>query len=202
MLLRGVTPPGAAYYVRVPVGRAAGFDSAFAALGADDRRAYTRVVSKKGESLASIASKHGRTARQLAWYNPKAEVTKKGRLAAGQTILIPTAEVATAAQDVPDPSIERYGKPANARITVHVVKRGETLNGIARRYHTQPERIRALNHLRRNMIFPGQQLVVKGPAHAASSRHTARSRSTSKHARGAAAKTAKKGSGTKKRKAA
>ncbi|HET7459524.1 MAG TPA: transglycosylase SLT domain-containing protein, partial [Gemmatimonadaceae bacterium] len=197
MLLRGVTPPSGTFYVRVPVGRAAGFDSAYSALSPDDRRAYSRVVSKKGESLASIASKNGRTARQLAWYNPKVEVTKKGRLAAGQTILVPTAAVASAAQDVPDPSIERYGKPASARIVVHVVKHGETINGIARRYHTQPARIRELNHLRRNMIYPGQQLVVKRSGGAASTK-----RSAAKHARahgGAATRTARKGGGKKKK---
>ena len=124
-------------------------------------------------------------------------MTKKGRLAAGQTILVPTAAVASAAQDVPDPSIERYGKPASARIVVHVVKHGETINGIARRYHTQPARIRELNHLRRNMIYPGQQLVVKRSGGAASTK-----RSSAKHARthgGAATRTARKGGGKKKK---
>ena len=177
MILRGVTPPSGAFFVRVPVGRAATFDSSFAALSADDRRAFTKVVSKKGESLASIASRTGRTARQLAWYNPRVEKNKRGRLATGQTILVPTAAVASAAQDVPDPSIERYGPPSS-RITVHVVRHGETLNGIARRYHTEPARIRALNHLRRNMIFPGQELLVKAPAR--KSAHSA-SRRVAKH---------------------
>jgi len=164
MILRGVTPPSGAFWVRVPVGRAESFDSSFAALSPDDRRAFTKVVTKKNETMASIANRSGRTVRQLSWYNPKVEKNKRGRLYPGQTILVPTAAVTAAAQDVPDPSIERYGSPARGRLVVHVVRRGETLNGIARRYHTEPARIRALNHLRRNTIFPGQELIVKAPA--------------------------------------
>ena len=161
-LLRGMTPPGAPLYVRVPVGHATDFDSLLAEIPADDRVAYKRVVSKKGETLNGFAARNGRTARVLHWYNPKLEVTKKGKLAAGQTILVPSPEVAAAAQDVPDPSIERYGAPKSARIRVHVVKRGENLGVIARRYKTTPERVKALNGMRSSMIYPGQQLVVKG----------------------------------------
>ena len=161
-LLRGMTPPGTSLWVRVPVGRAEGFDSALAAIPAAERVAYTRLVPKKNESLNAFAARSGRTARQIRWYNPKLVVNKKGRLATGQTILVPSAEVAAAALDVPDPSIERYGSPKNARIRMHVVKRGENLSVIARRYRTTPERIKALNGMRGSMIYAGQQLVVKG----------------------------------------
>jgi membrane-bound lytic murein transglycosylase D len=177
-LLRGVTPPGAPIYVRVPVGRAAEFDAALAEIPDSDRVAFKKMVSKKGETLNGFAARSGRSARVLHWYNPKLEVTRKGKLAAGQTILVPTAEVAAAAQDVPDPSIERYGAPKSAKIRMHVVKRGENLGAIARRYRTTPERIKALNGMRGSMIYPGQQLVVKGEvARARSSRSASARRS-------------------------
>ena len=161
-LLRGVTPPTGALFVRVPVGRAEGFDSILAAIPDEQRVAYTRVVSKKGDTMARLAARSGRSSRQLAWYNPKLEVTKKGKVPAGQTVLVPSAEVVAAAQDVPDPSIERYGPSKSGTTRFHVVKRGENLERIARRYGTTTARLKTLNRMRGTMIYPGQQLVVKG----------------------------------------
>ena len=194
-ILRGMTAPSGTMFVRVPVGRAEGFDSALASSPAADRVAYTRVVSKKGETLTSFADRVGRPPRQLRWYNPKLEVTKRGRLATGQTIIVPSPAVAAAAQDVPDPSIERYGTP-RASVKVHVVRRGETLSGIARRYGTSAARIRTLNHMRGSMLYPGQQLVVKGTP--SKGRSTSRSASrTVRHSSGSRSRVAK-GSAKKK----
>ncbi|MFL5577739.1 MAG: transglycosylase SLT domain-containing protein [Gemmatimonadaceae bacterium] len=206
-ILRGMTPPSGTIWVRVPVGRAGGFDSTLAALPATQRVAYTRVVSKKNETLAAIADRSGRSARQLAWYNPKLEKTKRGRLAAGQTVIVPTAAVVAAAQDVPDPSVERYGTPRGSAVRVHVVKRGETINGIARRYKTTPARLRALNSIRGSLLYPGQQLVVKGTpskarrssARSSAKRSAAARGSSAKPVRKSSAKGARKGGTTKHR---
>jgi LysM repeat protein len=72
------------------------------------RAGLTRVVSRKGETMLSVARKHGMSAKQLAWYNPKVVRLKGGALRAGQSLLVPTLAVVAAARDVPDPSIERY----------------------------------------------------------------------------------------------
>ena len=171
-VLRGVTPPKTPFTVRVPVGAGAGFDSAFAALSAGERAAYTPVISKKGDTRVSLARRGGITARQLAWYNPKLEVAKKsGRVAAGQVVLVPSSAVVAAARDLPDPSIEIYGSSRAAMY--HTVKRGETLGGIAKRYKTTTQTVMRLNGLRKSIIIPGQRLVVKGGA-ARSSRHSSR----------------------------
>jgi membrane-bound lytic murein transglycosylase D len=121
-VLRGMTPPGDSLWVRVPAGTADGFAGRYAALDPAVRTAVTRVVSRKGESMASIARKHSLTAKQLAWYNPKAVRLKSGNLSAGQNILVPTVEVVAAARDVPNPSIEHYPRRAPAR--KKVVKKG------------------------------------------------------------------------------
>jgi membrane-bound lytic murein transglycosylase D len=158
-ILRGVTPPRDSFFVRIPVGHAVDVDSALRALPAAERSAYTRVRTKTGDTMVGLARKHGLTAKQLAWYNPKAEVSRKtGRLYAGQTILVPSRDVVSAARDVPDPKIERYGSGRR----VHVVKRGESLGLIAKRYRTSVQQIKRLNGLRKDIIFPGQALVVSG----------------------------------------
>jgi len=156
-VLRGMTPPKDSLFVRVPVGAADGFADSLAALPAGDRKAMSTLVSKKGESNESIAKKAGISARQIAVYNPTLKRLKSGNLAPGQTVLVPTAAVVAASTAVPDPSIERYG---SSRSTMHVVKSGETLGAIAKRYHTTTASLMRANGLRRPLIFPGQSLVV------------------------------------------
>jgi len=109
-VLRGMTPPKDSMWVRVPVGTISDFTTRFDALEPDERRGLKHVESKKGQSLASIAKSHGITARQLSWFNPKVAKLKSGNLRAGQTILVPRADVARLARDVPNPSIEKYPK--------------------------------------------------------------------------------------------
>jgi membrane-bound lytic murein transglycosylase D len=166
-VLRGVTPPKTSFTVRVPVGVAATFDSAFGALPAAERTAYTRVISKKGDTRVTLARKGHITSKELGWYNPKLEVAKKsGRVVAGQVVLIPSKAVVEAAREVPDPSIEIYGSSRAA--VYHTVKSGETLGGIARRYKTTTQTVMRLNGLRKSIIIPGQRLVVKaGSGHSA-----------------------------------
>ncbi|MEO7084472.1 MAG: transglycosylase SLT domain-containing protein [Gemmatimonadaceae bacterium] len=161
-LLRGITPPLDSTLVRVPVGLAAGFDSAFAALPKGEHVAVRTVVAKAGQSSKSIASGAGITVRELAFYNPKMRVLKSGKLAPGQNVLVPTGAAVAAAEVVPDPSIERYTSARTA--SMHIVKSGETLGEIAKRYHTTKASLMKRNGLRRALIFSGQSLIVSGPA--------------------------------------
>ena len=181
-VLRGLTPPtGPALWVRIPVWSAAAFDSLMRAVDPADRVAFRRVSTTKGQTLASVARKHGLTERQLAWYNRKVERTKKGVLYVGQTLLIPSADVLRGARDVPDPSIEKYGSAKSSR-RLHVVRKGESLGLIARKYGTTVKAIQRLNGMKKTMVFPGQTLVVKGSprsAKATARSSSARSRSSS-----------------------
>jgi membrane-bound lytic murein transglycosylase D len=162
-ILRGVTPPKDSTMVRLPRGAADSFAVALAALPDDDRVGLHIVESKKGQSLLSIAHKYDLTSKQLALYNPKLQHLASGRLVAGQTVLVPTPAVVAAAAHIPDPAIERYEHYASSRAaTLHVVASGETLSGIAKKYHTTTSALMKANGLRRALIFPGQALVVRG----------------------------------------
>lgn len=162
-VLRGMTAPHDSSWIRVPTGAADSFATRFAGLSKNETVAYSRMETKKGQTLDAIAEKHGLSSRALAAYNPKLERSRSGRLVAGQTLLIPTVAVAKAAASVPDPSIERYGSSSRT-IAVHVVKSGETLSGIAKKYHTTTAVLMKRNGLRKAMIFPGQSLVINGSA--------------------------------------
>jgi membrane-bound lytic murein transglycosylase D len=155
-VLRGVTSPKDSFTVRVPVGAAASFDSAYAVLPEEDRTAFTPLTTKKGATMVSTARRAGITTRQLKWYNPKLKATKRGTLPLGRIVLLPSRAVVAAAYDVPDPAIERY-----RRGRTHVVRRGESLGLIAKRYRTSVKTLMRLNGLRKSVIFPGQVLRVR-----------------------------------------
>jgi membrane-bound lytic murein transglycosylase D len=158
-VLRGVTPPKGSLTVRLPIGKAHGFDSAYAALPEEDRTAFTRVTTKKGATMVSTARRGGITTKQLSWYNPKLKATKSGALPVGRTVLIPSRAVVAAAYDIPDPAIERYG---SSRGRTHIVRKGESLGLIAKRYKTSVKTLMRLNGLRKSVIYPGQVIVVRG----------------------------------------
>jgi membrane-bound lytic murein transglycosylase D len=157
-ILRGMTPPRDSFLVRIPVGSADGFPAAFAALPSDARASFRSVESKKGQSVSSIAGKYGLNAHQLSIFNPSLKRLKSGNLVPGQTVLVPTAVVVAAATAAPDPAIERYSSSRNRLL--HVVKPGETLASVAKRYHTSTSALMKSNGLKRAIIFPGQSLVV------------------------------------------
>lgn len=178
-ILRGMTPPRDSVLVRIPTGSADSFAVALAALPKNDKIATVTVESKKGQSLESIAHKNGISARQLAAFNPKLRTLKSGNLAPGQTLLVPTAAVAAAATVVPDPSIERYG--SSRASALHVVRSGESLSSIAKKYNTTTAALMRANGLRRALIFPGQSLVVRGAAPKSAPKQLAAAKPSSKH---------------------
>jgi len=186
-VLRGMTPPGDSFFVRVPVGAAANFDSLFAALPREARVAYSRHETRRNETLLALARRAGVTVKQLSWYNPRLKPNRRGHLAGGQTVIFPSDAVVAAARDVPDPSIERYGSSSRGTVS-HVVRRGESLGLIARHYHTTVPTLMRLNGLRKSMIFPGQVIVIRGSPRRTHHTTASRGASTSRHnARPAAA---------------
>lgn len=157
-ILRGMTPPKDSFLVRIPVGAADSFPSLLAGLPAGARTAFRTVESKKGQSVSTIAGKYGLSSSQVTIFNPGLKRLKSGNLAPGQTVLVPTSAVIAAATNAPDPAIEHYGS-SRTRI-LHVVKSGETLGSLAKKYHTSTSALMKMNGLHRAIIFPGQSIVV------------------------------------------
>ncbi len=157
-ILRGMTPPRDSMLVRIPVGTRARFDSAFDELPAEARVGAKMVTAKQNATWESLARGTGVSGRAVSTFNPKVKASRKTwTIAAGTRILIPTPAVVAAALKVPNPSIEKYGGAARA----HVVRRGENLSVIAKRYGTTPAAIMRLNGLKKPLIFPGQELRVR-----------------------------------------
>ena len=159
-ILRGMTLPARQWWVRIPVGSSALFDSAFALIPASERSGIQRYTVKNSSSIATVSHKFKISSRQFVWFNPQYKKSKSGVVGAGKVVFIPTAAALSAARDVPDPSIEKYGSSRRHSVT-HVVKKGETLTAIATRYGTTAASLRKLNGLKKNAIYPGQVLLIK-----------------------------------------
>jgi membrane-bound lytic murein transglycosylase D len=160
-ILRGMTPPRDSVKVRLPVGIRGRFDSAYAAMPEEARTGASWVTAPKGATWASLGRKAGVSARAISSYNPKVKASRStGRIAAGTRVLVPTPQVVSAALSIPDPAIERYGTGTRT----HVVRRGENLSVIAKRYRTTPAAIMRMNRLKKPLIFPGQELLVRRTA--------------------------------------
>lgn len=58
---------------------------------------------------------------------------------------------------------------------VHIIRSGENLGSIAKKYRTSVSKLRRWNNLRGSMIYPGQKLVVFSPGYVRNSKKTVKS---------------------------
>ncbi len=147
------------YPLRVPAGRAASFEAAYAALPDSAKPShqvghYYRV--RRGDTLSRIAAKFGTSTPALQRANKLRSVH---RIRVGQRLLIPPGRGGRRAP----PVLAQFSPQKGAKTSsgVHVVRRGETLSGIAAAYGTSTTRLKATNGLRdADHIYVGQRLKV------------------------------------------
>ncbi len=117
---------------------------------------YTVV---RGDSLWSLAKKNGLTVAELAAANG---LTANATLQLGQKLVIPAKSAAPAPAPSPAAAEVAEPKPA-AEAVVHVVKAGETLGAIARKYQVTVGEIATANNITDpGKIRPGRELVIPG----------------------------------------
>lgn len=116
------------------------------------RLAETTVhVVRRGEVLGTIARRYGTTVREIQQLNNMRGTV----IRPGQRLVVRAPAPATA--------------PAAAGANVHVVRSGETLSIIARRYNVTVTQLQQWNNLSGTLIRAGQHLMVKPPEASASS---------------------------------
>ncbi len=147
--LRSVTPPGSAtWWIRVPVGVGAAAADSLAALPSAERLPTIAHTVRANETLRTVGRRYGMTAAEVARYNP---TVGDGALKRGTVLRIP--------------GIARIRDVETASAGVHVVRRGETLGGIAQRYGMSLAQVQRLNGLKSNSILRiGQRIRVSGSA--------------------------------------
>lgn len=196
-ILRGIVPPESPLWLHVPLGAAERTSTELTSLSDSERLGYATVrVTGTTTTIASLAAKNGMEVRHLAWYNPSLKTGKKGRIAEGTSVRIPTRATIGMARSVPDPSIERYGGGATTSLAsrgVHVVRRGETLTGIARKYGISATRLKALNGIKSNRVVVGQTLRVRSVSRVAANSAKTAAKTTAKSSTKATANASGKG---------
>lgn len=146
-LLRGRTPPGETNYpVKIPADQVETFTENYYQLPPDERlpKPATHLV-RRGETLSGIASAYGVDRAELMRENG---IRNPRSLQVGAVLKIPGTSVeAGDAGGSPGP---RY----------HVVRRGETLGEIARRFGVRVLDIKRANGLKSDVIRIGQRLEI------------------------------------------
>ena len=164
------------YPLRVPHGMGAQFERAYAALPPDrkpDRQAAFGYRVRRGDTLGGIARRFGSSVAELQRAN---RLPRADRIYIGQRLRIPQrgagrsvpAPVQRAALEAPGATAPPSSGPEVAssvgqtiKETAHVVRRGESLHRIARKYGTSVQALTAANNLRRpDLIHAGQRLVI------------------------------------------
>lgn len=113
---------------------------------------YHRV--KSGETLSTIARKYHTTTRSIARAN---NIYRKNFIVAGKILKIPQRGYTT--RSVASSNQYKSYKPDRTTMR-HVVKKGDSLWIIARRYDTTVRKIMALNNLSGNALSIGQVLQL------------------------------------------
>ena len=108
-------------------------------------------VVRRGDSLDLIARRHGATVEGLR----RANGLTSSLIHPGQSLRIPGAE-----RRAGQASGGSGEAPVAAAAAVHVVRRGDSLDLIARRYGATVDALRRANGLRSSLIHPGQSLRV------------------------------------------
>jgi len=124
--------------------------------------AWTTITVRSGDTLWALAIKHRTTTAAIA---------TKNRLAGGgavihvgQKLLVPAPGAAKPAPGQPASKPTTPPKKPATAPRVHVVRSGDTMSGIAKRYKVSLTTLLATNELRASSyIFVGQRISIPGP---------------------------------------
>lgn len=153
--LRSATPPGPAV-VRLPAGSMGRVTEAYSTLPAEKRVRFREHLVRSGETLSGIAKRYRVSVADLRMANPVVRRTSLIRI--GQRLIIPVAGGGSPA------SVATEGpRSAGSAATSHVVGRGETLSGIARRFGVSVDALQTWNGIENpRSLRVGQRLKLRG----------------------------------------
>ena len=117
----------------------------------------TEHVVQKGEVAFVLAKKNGVTLKQLQEANPGRDLAK---LKVGDKLFIP-------AGSTPAPTLGSSTVASGSQSVTHVVKGGDNLSRLAKKYGTTVKAIRDVNGMKSNDIRVGQKLKIPSKAVAA-----------------------------------
>jgi membrane-bound lytic murein transglycosylase D len=145
-LIRGMTPPGRRWEVRVPVGRRTAVLANLDRLAEQHRATTLTHRVARGETMGHIARRYGVSVAAVQSANPG---VNPRRMQVGQTLRVPVGS-----------SVRLASSPAQPRWTTYQVRRGDTLSHIAVRHGVTVSQIRQWNGIG-TRIYAGQRLRIR-----------------------------------------
>ncbi len=152
---RWATAPQGPHLLVLPLEKVELFEERLAKLPATERIRWRRHVVQRGDTLGRISRRYGTPVRVIRQTNH----LRSNRIHPGQALLIPVASQKFSTSLASLRGFEpTRGKEA---AKIHVVRRGESLWGIARRYGVKVSHLRRWNKLKGDKsLRPGQRLRI------------------------------------------
>ena len=159
-LIRWATPPNLSNYpVRIPVGRRDAFLDTLERIPPSQRVTWIRHKVRRGDTPGGIARRYGMDIQLVLEMNG---LRKRQVLRPGTTVLLPAAAVGSGVGYAVEiqPATRQAGSPQSAER--YIVKKGDTLAGVARAHAISLQDLRRWNNLSRDAgLRPGQALTIR-----------------------------------------
>ncbi len=126
----------------------------------------SEIKVHKGISLKKLSKVLKVSRKTLKTLNPDIRWDYVSKRRKGFRLYVPKKVEKVAKAKIEGMPAGRSYRRLASETVVHKVRRGESLYKIARKYNTTIRKIKRDNRLRRNRIFVGQKLQVRGPAKA------------------------------------
>jgi membrane-bound lytic murein transglycosylase D len=164
-LRRFTTPVRAANYeVKVPVGMADVIRERLVTAPPTEISGVRWHTAKRADTLNSLARQFRVSRTELAQAN---QLSLNARLRAGQELVIPRAPATLVTAQNLRGSDADVARAADMKTTategdhsIYVVRRGDTLYAIAKRFGLSVNTLKSINNLRANYIVPGDRLSI------------------------------------------
>ena len=162
-LRRWSTPPDYPdYKLKIPLGTKGLFETEYAKIPEEKRSAekvlYSRYKAGKRDTLASVAGRFGATPQALAELNH----LKKGARLRGKTLIVPVLTASREVrQDAKPLRSEARNEASREFKKYYVVKKGDTLFDLAKRFNVSAKLLAAWNNLKERVALrPGKRIIV------------------------------------------
>lgn len=150
-LMTPMTPPVDLYTLRVPYGKRAELEERLEHITDEELTQFYIVTTEKTENLDDIAAEYGLETQTLK----KANGFTVNNVGKGTVVFVPIPDVYDEELNSAFASeLKRYNPK------IHIVKRGESLGGIAAKYGLTKDELIALNNGNIGRIKKGQRLII------------------------------------------
>ncbi len=154
------TPPNYPdYLLKIPKGSKQRFETEYAKVAVDqrftERVLYSRYKARKKDTLKSVASRFGTSPATLAELNG---LNAKSRIA-GKSLLVPVKQTVDFSHEGRAVKTASASKGSFAKY--YVVKRGDTLSSLAKRFNVSTKLLSAWNNVKTKVALkPGRRIII------------------------------------------